>query len=177
MLTILTRSVILFLCFGNVTLVCLWWAGLFFVVPSLAVFYKASVFNRDVSKWNTGAVTDMSSSKCTCTLFPFLWPHLPLLYLLSIRQLEFHYRITLLTRSVIFVFVCVETVPFFCGLWWDGLSLFFVAPSLFAVFKASAFNQDVSKWNTAAVTTMQSSKYTLSPSLWPRLHVFHCCVF
>ena len=51
-----------------------------------------------------------------------------------------------------------------------GLSLFFVAPfSLLAVFKsASAFNQDVSTWNTGAVTTMASSKCTLSPSLWPR---------
>ena len=48
-----------------------------------------------------------------------------------------------------------------------GLSLFFVAPfSLFAVFSAAyAFNQDVSTWNTGAVTTMESSKCTLSSSL------------
>jgi surface protein len=45
--------------------------------------------------------------------------------------------------------------------------LFFVAPfSLLAVFwDAVAFNQDVSKWNTGAVTTMAYSKCTLSSSL------------
>ena len=76
---------------------------------------------------------------------------------LNIRQLEFH-RITILTRFVLLC--CVfETGPFVvvCG----GLVfLFFVAPS-FAVFRgASAFNQDVSKWNTGAVTTMEESKCT-----------------
>ena len=29
-----------------------------------AVFGEASAFNSDVSKWNTGAVTDMFNSKC-----------------------------------------------------------------------------------------------------------------
>ena len=67
----------------------------------------------------------------------------------------------------------------FCRLWFEtgpfvvvvcggfGLSFFFVAPfSLLAVFHtASAFNQDVSTWNTAAVTTMEGSKCTLSLSL------------
>jgi surface protein len=39
--------------------------------------------------------------------------------------------------------------------------LYFVAPSL-AVFQwATAFNQDVSKWNTGAVTRMDESKCTL----------------
>ena len=33
---------------------------------------------------------------------------------------------------------------------------------------ATAFNQNVSKWNTGAVTSMQYSKCHLSPSLWPR---------
>ena len=43
----------------------------------LAVFRDASVFNQDVSTWNTGAVTTMEASKCT--LFPSLWPRrLPL---------------------------------------------------------------------------------------------------
>ena len=41
---------------------------LFFVAPSLAVFDGASVFNQDVSKWNTAAVTDMENSKCTLPL-------------------------------------------------------------------------------------------------------------
>ena len=44
------------------------WSFLFFVAPSLAVFSRASAFNQDVSKWNTGAVTTMRSSKCTLSL-------------------------------------------------------------------------------------------------------------
>ena len=46
--------------------------------------------------------------------------------------------------------------------------LFFVAPFslLIAVFRAAVeFNQDVSKWNTGAVTNMQGSKCVLSLSL------------
>jgi surface protein len=39
----------------------------------LAVFWEASVFNQDVSKWNTGAVTTMEGSKCT--LFLLLCGH------------------------------------------------------------------------------------------------------
>ena len=44
--------------------------SLFFVAPFslLAVFYGASVFNQDVSKWNTGAVTNMNGSKCNLSL-------------------------------------------------------------------------------------------------------------
>ena len=57
----------------------------FFVAPSLAVFNSAVKFNQDVSKWNTGAVTNMAKSKCT--LSPSLWPRLPLLRFLNIRQL------------------------------------------------------------------------------------------
>ena len=40
----------------------------FCVAPSLAVFSNAKKFNQDVSKWNTGAVTTMSGSKCTLSL-------------------------------------------------------------------------------------------------------------
>ena len=62
--------------------------------------------------------------------------------------------------------------------WWGLVFLFFVAPfSLLAVFyQASAFNQDVSTWNTGAVTTMYQSKCTLSPSLWPRRLPLWCVV-
>ena len=74
---------------------------LFFVAPSLAVFALASAFNQDVSKWNTGAVQDMTLSKCT--LSPSLGgPRLPLLCLLNIDDSRFH-RITILTRFVLFV--------------------------------------------------------------------------
>ena len=134
------------------------WSFLFFVAPSLAVFSQASVFNQDVSKWNTGAVANMFASKCT--LSPSLWPRLPLLCVLNIRQLEFH-RITILTRSVLFAFVFLKRYSFFvvCGRF---IFFFFVAPSLAVFHTASAFNSDVSKWNTGAVTNMHSSKCTLS---------------
>ena len=52
-----------------------WWIWVFFfslLHPSLfsllAVFQSASVFNQDVSKWITSAVTNMALSKCTCSL-------------------------------------------------------------------------------------------------------------
>ena len=109
------------------------------------------------------------------SLSPSLWPRLPLFCVLNIQQLEFH-RITLLTRFVLFVFVCLKMVHFLLFVVWVGLSFSFVAPSLAVFWGASAFNQDVSKWNTGAVTTMQNSKCTLSPSLRPRLpllRVFH----
>ena len=107
------------------------------------MFFAAFVFNQDVSKWNTGAVTVMRASKCT--LSPSLWPRLPLLCILNIRQLEFH-RITILTRFVIFV-------------------SFVVSPSLAVFDRAFVFNQDVSKWNTGAVTSMGFSKCINSMSL------------
>ena len=46
------------------------WSFFFFVAPSLVhvVFNDASVFNQDVSNWNTGAVTTMYGSKCTLSL-------------------------------------------------------------------------------------------------------------
>ena len=104
----------------------------FFDALSLAVFYYADAFNQDVSKWNTGAVRTMESSKCN--LSPSV--RLPLCFL--IQQLEFH-LITIHTRSVIFVVVV---------LWWVVVS-FFDAPTL-AVFESHCeFNQDVSKWSHA----------------------------
>ena len=171
-ITILTRVVIF--CFSVFETEPFWslCGGLFFlcfVAPSLAVFFGAYAFNQDVSKWNTGAVKSMQQSKCTLSLS--LWPRLPLLCCLNVRQLEFH-RITILTRLVV-LFCVFETVPFL--LFVVGLVfLFFVAPSLAVFNSASAFNQDVSKWNTGAVTRMDASKCTLSPSLWPCLPL---CVY
>ena len=103
------------------------WSFFFFVAPSLAVFYQASAFNQDVSKWNTGAVTTMSQSKCSLSL------RLPLLSNLNIRQHEFH-RITILTRFVLSVFVCFKRYSFLLFVVWVGLSSFFVAPSLMQCF-------------------------------------------
>jgi hypothetical protein len=53
-----------------------------------------------IGDWDVSAVTNMRGSKCT--LSPSLWPRLPMLCILNIRQLEFH-RITILTRFVNFV--------------------------------------------------------------------------
>ena len=83
------------------------------------------------------------------------------------------------SHVLFFVFVCglqLDLVVVVCVV---GLVfLFFVAPfSLLAVFNgASAFNQDVSKWNTGAVTSMAGSKCTVSPSLWPRRLPLWCVV-
>ena len=98
----------------------------FFVAPSLAVFYYASAFNSDVSKWNTGAVTNMAYSKCT--LSPSLWPRLSLWCILNTRQPEC-LRITLLTRFVTLVFVFL-TRYLFCCLWWVGLFFLLLHPLL-----------------------------------------------
>ena len=142
------------------------------------MFVLASAFNQDVSNWNTGAVTSMYRSKCTLSPY-FLWPRLPL-YVFEYYVFEYMYDNSSFigsqfTHFLLFVF-CFGTVLFVvCG----GLVfLFFVAPSLLAVFdRASVFNQDVSKWNTGAVTNMGNSKciLSLSLSLWPRLPL--CCVF
>ena len=147
-ITLLTRIVILIIWFlkrYSFLLFVVGWSSLFFGAPSLAVFYAASVFNQDVSKWNTGAVTTMAYSKCTL-LFRFVATRLHAFSLVvyfvntyTTTKLESHqHRITLLTRFVALVFCGSETVPFshvhvhvpfmlFCGL---VSILFFVAPSL-----------------------------------------------
>ena len=159
-ITLLTRFVF-FVFFETVPflLFVVGWSFFSLLHPSLAVFLFASVFNQDVSNWNTGAVTNMQQSKCT--LSPSLWPRLPLLCILNIRQLEFH-RITILTRFVIF-FVCFVTVPFLLVV--VGWSFFSLLHSSLAVFdNAKKFNSDVSYWNTGAVTAMNGSKCTCTLS-------------
>ena len=132
--------------------------------PSLAVFQRASAFNQDVSEWNTEAVNLCSCSKCALSLT--MATSSGVVYFLiydnsSVIGSPFSHVLLFL------LFVCLKRYSFFavCG----GLAFFlFVAPSL-AVFKqATLFNQDVSKWNTGAVTNMGGSKCTSSPSLWPR---------
>jgi surface protein len=137
---------------------------LFFVAPFslLAVFYSARAFNQDVSKWNTSAVTNMYYSKCTLSLSPSVFS---VWYMYNSRFVGSQFSHVLFcfffvwfeTGPLLFVVVCVVGLVF----------LFFVAPfSLLAVFcLAYAFNHDVSKWNTSAVTTMEQSKFTLSLSL------------
>ena len=75
------------------------------------------------------------------------------------RQLEVR-QVTSLTRFVLFVVCGLKRGAFFVICVVGLVFLFFVASfSLLAVFdEASVFNQDVSTWNTGAVTTMQNSK-------------------
>jgi surface protein len=125
-ITILTRFVTFLFWNGTFFVVCggLWsFFSLLHPFSLLAVFYGASAFNSDVSKWNTGAVTDMDTSKYT--LSPSLcWPRLPSLRILNIRQLEVR-RITSLTRSVLFYFQVFYNSGFkrtLCGGKWQSLS-------------------------------------------------------
>jgi surface protein len=124
------------------------------------------VFNQNVSNWNTGAVTNMEHSKCTRVL-SLCWPRrLPLWCVV-----EFIYdnsRFVGSQVSHVLLFLCV------CGLNRDlvvvgcvvGFGLSFLCCTLLsflAVFNGAwAFNQDLSNWNTSAVTTMSYSKCTLS---------------
>ena len=119
------------------------------------MFYQAVVFNQDVSKWNTGAVTNMQSS--TCNLSPLcVKSHVFRCCVFLRRQLAFH----LTNSQTFFICFCFATVLVVVVV---GCSFFlFVAP-FFAVFhgewgKRTVFNQDVSKWNTGAVTNMRNSK-------------------
>jgi surface protein len=130
------------------------WSLLFFVAPFLAVFYNAVDFNQDVSKWNTGAVTNMYGSKCTFSPF-LLWPQNLVVCWLNIytttRGSSGHKSHTLCS---FLLFVVLKRNFLLLFVW------FFVAPiTLRAVFyDAAAFNQTVSNWNTGAVTTMERSK-------------------
>ena len=91
------------------------------------MFYQASAFNQDVSKWNMGAVTIMQSSKCTLSLYDnssFIGSHF---------------------SHVLLFLVCVfDTVPFLLFVvGWSFFSL--LAPSLAVFRNAYVFNQDVPK--------------------------------
>ena len=77
LITVLTHSVVfLSLEWWFLLIVC--GGGSFFMARSLAVFYRAFAFNREVSKWNTGAVTDFIGSKCNIfssfAVALWLWP-------------------------------------------------------------------------------------------------------
>jgi surface protein len=144
------------------------WSFFFFNTISLAVFNGAKKFNQDVSKWTTGAVKTMSQSKCT--LSPSLSPRLPLLCTCT-RILNVHVRqnSSFISDNVYnshmfcyFVFVCLKTLRIFFVVYGGLVFLFFVEPSLAVFIFAAAFNSDVSKWNTGAVTNMQQRECTLS---------------
>jgi len=111
-------------------------------------------FNSDVSKWNTGAVTTMKSSKCILCFVLFSSKCIYNKYNnLSFIGSQF-------SHVLLFCFV-LRHGTFFCCLWWL-VFLFFVASSLAVFSNAKRFNQDLSKWDTSEVTTMWGSKCILS---------------
>jgi hypothetical protein len=89
---------------------------LFFVAPSLAVFYIATTFNRDVSKWNTGAVKTMKESKCTHLSLSVATPSVYVVVFINTTiRVASDYKI--LTRFVNFWFVVFWFLEWylFCG--------------------------------------------------------------
>jgi len=114
-----------------------------------AVFHGAHVFNSDVSKWSTGAVTTMQQSKC-CDF---------LCYILTFTNCQFsHLTVFYVVLECYFVGVGVV----FFVLWFVLFPFLCCCTLSFAVFNlAKAFNQDVSKWSTGAVTNMYGSKCIL----------------
>ena len=104
------------------------------------MFRYAKVFNQDVSNWNTGAVIIMNESKCNLSPSLVLARLCVVCFKMATRvsNCQFSHFPFLFSRS--FFVNCV------------------IAPSLAVFSNAFAFNQDVSNWNTGAVTTMEFSK-------------------
>ena len=143
------------------------WSLFSLLHPSLlAVFRGASVFNQDVSKWNTGAVTIMNMGKCTLSL------SLSLSLATPSAVVYFEYTTTrvrvssnLTSHTFCSFCFCIFKCTLCCWLCGGLFILFFVAPSLAVFQDAPVFNQDVSEWKTGAVTEMWGSKCTLSLSV------------
>ena len=128
--------------------VCFLSPPLFFVrLLSCVAFYYARVFNADISKWQTGAVTNMVSSEYTNHAVVTFVEFSEVLFL----------SLTLLLA------VCSLSPPVF----------FVLLFSCVAFFGASAFNADLSKWQTGAVTNMDQSEYT--DHMWLPYSNFHQC--
>ena len=108
----------------------------FFVrLLSCVAFEYASAFNADLSQWQTGAVTTMYESEYT----NHVW-----LPLSNVHQCSY------VTHSFLLLAVCSLSPP-----------LFFVRLLSCVAFSfAYAFNADLSKWQTGAVTSMFGSEYT-----------------
>ena len=168
---------------------------LFFVAPFslLAVFQDASAFNQDLSNWNTGAVTNMGGMFQSAAAFTDSTFFCAGSWLTSVIQArDFGGAFPGAVGSGVIDFSCGHdylhnlmlriVVDDWCGTDaakktaiqtahgsiedWD-VSRITSMERLFA--HKTSFNDDLSKWNTSAVTTMYLSKCTLSPSLlWPR---------
>jgi surface protein len=101
-----------------VVVVCVWWVGSFFSLlhpfSLLAVFYEASAFNQDVSKWNTGAVTSMVFSKCTLSL-SVATPSVVVYFEYTTTRVSSDHT----SHTFCSFCICVyETGPFVVFVWW-----------------------------------------------------------
>ena len=109
----------------------------FCVASSLAVFDGASEFNQDVSKWNTGAVTNMQQSKCTLSPLSVATPSAVVYFEYTLTRVSSDHNshtFCYFCFCFCFCFCFFETVPFL--LFVVGWSrLFFVAPSSCSVSK------------------------------------------
>ena len=161
------------------------------------MFNNAKKFNQDVSNWNTGAVTTMyrmfygaaafadNTFFCAGSTNTGSWPTS------VIRASDFDFSgVTDFSCSKTFLHNVMfkSVVDDWCGTDtakktavqtahgsiedWDVSRI----TNMNGLFKDNgSFNNDLSKWNTGAVTTMHGSKCTLPPSLCG--HAFRCCAF
>ena len=115
----------------------------FSLLETSAVFAYAKVFNSDLSEWNVAKATSMENSTCHFPLFNSPLHHLLFFFFLSpCSNVDLFFNIKkncFLRLIVLFLF---------------SLSLFETSA---VFFNAEVFNSDLSEWNVAKVTSMQSS--------------------
>ena len=117
---------------------------LFFVAPSFAVFSYASVFNRDLSKWNTSAVTTMYHSKCTLSSLSVATPSAVVYFECTTTRVSSDHT------SHTFCYFCfvVWKRYSFCCLWWVGLS-FLCCTLFYCSVPKQRFQTNTVRWQMA----------------------------
>ena len=129
---------------------------LFFVrLLSCVAFMWANSFNADISKWNTGAVTDMTYSEYT---------HHAVVTFVECSSVCFVHSLFFFLLCVLFLHLC-----FFVRLL-----------SCVAFAWTNAFNADITHWNVGAVTDMsnsKSSKKSILCLIFPNVQKHQCTFF
>ena len=158
-------------------------------VGRVTVFYYAVSFNQDIDSWDVSAVTTMEYSKCLpySRTFFSLFHRSPegLRVQGSCATTTAHGRSPFTCRAPL-IFTCLACFPLrirsktflnsdrasFFLLVWCVLCCLVARVGPVTVFgRADAFNQDISRWDVSAVTSMRGSKCL--PSLarsFPLLH-------
>ena len=110
---------------------------LIFVLHTFAaVFAFAPNFNSDISKWDTSAVTSMTSSKYSTKTIYFLF---------------FKCFSIFFSNNIYFI-------SFISSVYSLSLSFYLFYGILAVFWLATSFNRDLSKWNTGVVTNMKRSE-------------------